>query len=108
MTDIRLDNLENLSPDDLRIQAETLQEQARIAREAGFTQLAANLERAAELTRVPNDILLKMYEALRPRRSTYDQLMQIAALLEKTYDAPITAAFVKEAAEAYKTRNLLA
>jgi len=107
MTDIRLDNLDNLSPEDLQIQAKTLQKQAQVAREAGYTQLAANFERAAELTRVPNDVLLKMYEALRPRRSTYDQLMQIAALLRDTYNAPITAAFVQEAADAYQARNLL-
>lgn len=105
--EIELENLDTLTPEDLRIRAETLKAQAETARQHGFGQLAANLERAAELTRVPNDILLKIYESLRPRRSTYDELIKIAALLDTTYAAPITAAFVREAADVYRTRHLL-
>ncbi|MBZ0286405.1 MAG: diol dehydratase small subunit, partial [Anaerolineae bacterium] len=44
-----------LSPDDMRIQAETLRLQAQVAEGAGYLQLAANLRRAAELTVVPNN-----------------------------------------------------
>ena len=43
----------SLTPDDMRIQAETLRLQAQVAEQAGYTQLAANLRRAAELTAIP-------------------------------------------------------
>ncbi len=98
---------EALSQDALRIQPETLHRQAEIAREAGYDRLAANLSRAAELARVPNEELLRMYEALRPGRSTYSQLISLAETLEREYSAPLTAQFVREAAEAYRKRALL-
>ena len=47
-----------LRGDDVRATAETLALQARVARAAGRSQLADGLERAAELTRVPEDELL--------------------------------------------------
>lgn len=96
-----------LSADDLRIHADTLRAQAQIAHEAGHPQLAGNLLRAAELTVVPNEELLKMYDLLRPGRASYDTLMKLAQLLESTYAAAETASFVREAAEVYKTRGLL-
>ncbi len=96
-----------LNPADLQVGAETLRAQAAIAAEAGFPELAANLTRAAELTAVPNEELLRMYERLRPGRSTYEELLEMAHTLEETYQAPVTAAFVREAAEVYRTRNLL-
>src|SRR5262245_27692561 len=74
----------DLKPEDLRIHADTLRAQAEIARQAGHPQLADNLLRAAELTAVPNDELLKMYELLRPGRASYQQLMGFAGLLVKT------------------------
>ena len=96
-----------LSPADLQIHAETLRIQAAIAREAGFVQLADNLERAAELTVVPNDELLTMYALLRPCRATYEELQQLAEKLATTYNASRNAAWVREAAEVYQQRNLL-
>ncbi len=96
-----------ITAEDLRIRAETLQAQAEIARQAGYERLAANLLRAAELTRVPNAELLAMYEALRPNRSTCEQLLELAARLEKQYQAPNTAGFIREAAEVYRNRGLL-
>jgi propanediol dehydratase small subunit len=96
-----------LSSADLRIHRETLVMQAQIAREAGYEQLAGNLLRAAELTLVPNAEVLQIYDLLRPRRATYDQLMQLAAHLEQSYDAAENAKFVREAAEAYRERKLL-
>lgn len=104
---IGLTTLTELSPDDLRISAETLRAQATVAQTAGFTQLAENLTRAAELTAVPNDELLRMYEIMRPGRSTYTQLQEMATKLEGTYSAVTTAAMVREAAEVYRQRNLL-
>lgn len=107
LNEVTLDNIESLSPDDLRISAESLRAQAQIASEAGYTRLAENLTRAAELTAVPNDELLKMYELLRPERAAYEQLQALAARLEQVYNAEVTARFVREAAEVYKVRGLL-
>ncbi len=104
---IGLDTLAELSPDDLQIGAETLRAQAAVAHEAGFTQLAENLTRAAELTAVPNEELLHMYEIMRPGRSTYEQLQAMATTLENQYSATTTAALVREAAAVYQQRNLL-
>ncbi len=96
-----------LQPDDLRIHAETLRRQAEIARQAGHPQLARNLQRAAELTAVPNDELLQMYDLLRPSRASYQQLIGLADLLERTYHAVETARFVREAAQVYRDKGLL-
>lgn len=96
-----------LSGDDLRTHADTLRQQAEIARAAGYPQLAANFLRAAELTRVPNDELLKIYESLRPERATFDELVRLAHYLETTYEAGETANFIREAAGVYRERNLL-
>jgi propanediol dehydratase small subunit len=95
-----------LTDDDLRITPEALRSQADIAREAGFPQLAANLRRAAELTAVPNADLLWMYEALRPGRATYEEMLALAARLAGDFHAPEMAAFVREAAEVYRARGL--
>src|SRR5262245_38468418 len=92
---------------DLQVSAETLRAQAAIARQAGYTQLAANLTRAAELTAVPNAEILRMYESLRPGRASYDELLTLADDLERAHQAPETAALVREAAEAYRARNLV-
>ena len=55
---------------DLRIHPETLERQAVVAEQHGNPQLGSNLRRAAELTRLPDDEVLAIYEALRPGRST--------------------------------------
>ncbi len=109
LSEITLEAVQNgeLSPADLRIKAETLQAQAEIARQAGYAQLAANLMRAAELTNVPNEELLKMYDLLRPRRATFQELTTLAETLESRYHAPENGHFVREAAEVYQTRGLL-
>lgn len=96
-----------LSADDLRIHADSLRQQAEIARNAGYPQLAENLLRAAELTQVPNDEVLKIYEMLRPERSSWEQLQNLATYLEDTYQAAENAKFIREAAEVYQERGLL-
>jgi propanediol dehydratase small subunit len=108
VSDITLESLSagELTDDDLRIQAETLRAQAQISLDAGYPQLAANLRRAAELAAVPNDELIRMYEVLRPGRAAYEQMLNLAEWLEKQYQANETAAFVREAAEVYRKRNL--
>lgn len=97
----------SLSADDIRATPATLRLQAEIARAAGRTQLAANLERAAELAVVPDDLLLEVYTALRPGRASADELEEWATRLEG-FGATATAAFVREAAAAYADRGLLA
>jgi propanediol dehydratase small subunit len=93
--------------DELRATPETLLRQAEIARAAGRDQLADNLERAAELTAVPEDELLAVYTALRPGRSTVVELEEWASRLDGL-GATRTASFVREAASVYAERGLLA
>jgi propanediol dehydratase small subunit len=92
---------------EIRATPETLQRQAEIARASGRAPLAENLERAAELARVPDDELLAIYTALRPHRSTAEELEGHAIRLDG-WGATRTAAFLREAAAAYVERGLLA
>lgn len=96
-----------LSADELRATPETLRRQAEVAAAAGRTQLAENLRRAAELASVPTETILELYTALRPHRSSGEELEGWAARLEGEHAAPLTAAFVREAAAAYGARLLL-
>ena len=61
---------------DLRIHPDTLERQAVVANKHGNPQLAQNLRRAAELTRLPDDEVLAIYEALRPGRSSVAALVR--------------------------------
>jgi propanediol dehydratase small subunit len=92
---------------DLRIHPETLERQAVIAEHHANPQLGENLRRAAELTRLPDDEVLAIYEALRPGRSTEADLSALAASLSER-GLPRCAALVAEAAEVYARRGLLA
>jgi len=92
---------------EIRATPQTLRLQADVARAAGRSPLAENLERAAELASIPDGELLEIYTALRPRRSSAEELETWAERLE-AWDAPRTAAFVREAAAAYAERQLLA
>ena len=92
---------------DLRIHPETLERQAVVAEQHGNPQLAGNLRRAAELTRLPDDEVLAIYEALRPGRSTPAQLNELAASLD-TRGLPRCAALLTEAADVYARRGLSA
>lgn len=96
-----------LGAEEIRATPETLRLQAEVARSAGRTQLAENLERAAELAAVPDDLLLEAYTALRPGRASGAELEGWAVRLEDL-GAVATAAFVREAAAAYAERGLLA
>lgn len=104
---VTLDHLEELSPEDLRISGETLRAQASVAGQSGFSQLAENLARAAELTAVPNEELLMMYETMRPGRATLEEMQALADRLEQEFGATQTAALVREAAAVYAQRKLL-
>ena len=98
---------ERIDSSELRTSAETLRRQSAIARAAGRPELADNLERAAELVAVPDDVILEVYTALRPCRSTASELGELADRLESGYGAGLVAAFVRDAAAAYAGRGLI-
>jgi len=109
LSDVTLDSLRagRIDSGEIRATPETLLLQSQVARAAGREPLAASLERAAELAAVPDDLLLAVYTALRPRRATAPQLEEWAVQLE-SHGAARTADFVREAAGAYAERGLLA
>ncbi len=96
-----------LGPNDFRISKETLEMQAQVAEAAGRAPLAGNLRRAAELTAVPDERLLQIYNALRPYRSSKQELLDIANELENQFDAKVAADWVREAADVYEQRGRL-
>lgn len=110
LEEITLDALRggSIGADDLRATPETLRRQSAIALAAGRPQLADNLARAAELASVPAETILDIYTALRPHRSSADELESWAARLESEWEAPLTASFVREAKDVYARRGLLA
>jgi propanediol dehydratase small subunit len=109
LADVTLDAVRSgtIAADEMRATPATLSLQADVARAAGRSQLAANLDRAAELAVVPDELLLEVYTALRPRRASAEELEGWAAKLEGL-EAVKTAAFVREAAVTYAERGLLA
>lgn len=109
LSDVTLDSLRagRIDSGEIRATPETLRLQSEVARAAGREPLAASLERAAELAAVPDELLLAVYTALRPRRATAAQLAEWAAQLE-SHGAKRTALFVREAAGVYAERGLLA
>jgi propanediol dehydratase small subunit len=98
---------DEVTAEDFRINGQTLHRQADAAEAAGYWQLAENLRRAAELTGISSQEVLDIYNALRPGRSTYHELITLADRLENDLDAPLTAAFVHEAVEVYQERGIL-
>lgn len=92
---------------DFSITPQALELQAQVAESAGRRQIAMNMRRAAELTAIPDERVLEMYNALRPHRSTFDELIAIADELQNKYNAKSCAAHVREAADVYKRRKLL-
>ena len=93
--------------EDLRITPQALAMQAEIARAAGRPRLAENFERAAELVDVPQDVVMRIYETLRPGRARDKApLLAAARELRETYGAQRMARFVEEAAEVYERRGL--
>jgi len=96
----------DLTADDFHISRETLLWQAEAAQAGGYSQLAINLRRAAELTAFSNQELLDIYTSLRPGRSTYGQLIALSDQLEKERNAQLTARFVREAAEIYQRHGI--
>jgi propanediol dehydratase small subunit len=90
---------------DLRMHPDTLEHQAVVARRHGNPQLADNLRRAAELTALPDEEVMAIYEALRPGRSSAAELTALAASLDAR-GLPRCAALIAEAAAVYARRGL--
>ena len=109
LADLTLDAVasERISAGDIRISAEVLRLQAGIARDAGRDRLALNLERAAELVAVPQELILDTYEMLRPGRISEARLLvERAEMLRRDYGAHTIAALIDEAVAVYERRNL--
>lgn len=109
LTEITLDEVMkgHISSDDIKISKETLKAQGQVARENGSVPMEKNFERAAELVDVPDDVILKMYDKLRPNRSTKLELVLMAQELIEKYNAKNCAKLVMEAVEIYEKRGVL-
>ncbi len=109
LEDITLANVMSgaLTPEDLKITPRILNAQGEIATSAGRKTISRNFTRAAELTVVPDERVLEMYNALRPYRSSKVDLLAIADELETKYEAKISADYIREAAEHYEKRKKL-
>ena len=109
LTDITLDEVmkNHISADDIKISREMLKAQGQVAKEAGNDPMEKNFERAAELVDVPDEVILKMYDKLRPNRSTKLELVMMAQELLEKYNAKNCAKLVMEAAEVYEKRGIL-
>ena len=91
---------------DLRMDPAALAHQASVAAGGGNPQLAENFLRAAELTRIDDDEVMALYEALRPHRSSAEQLEALrVSLVER--GATRCAELVGQAAIVYARRGLL-
>ena len=109
LSEITLDEVQkgHISSEDIKVSKETLKAQGQVAADADDPPMEKNFERAAELTGVPDDVILKMYDKLRPNRSTKVELAAMAKILLDTYHAPHCAKLVLEAAEIYEKRGIL-
>jgi len=107
--DLTLDNVlaSHVTAPDFGITAEGLRLQAAIAERAGRPNLAQNLRRGAELVAIPDNVLLDIYELLRPGRTqNADVLRATAKQLRVTYGAKETASLLEEAALVYERRGI--
>lgn len=97
----------NVQADDIKISQEMLHRQGQVAKEADNPAMEANFQRAAELVNVPDDVILNMYNKLRPNRSTKLELAHMAQELLEVYHAPHCAKLVLEATAIYEKRGIL-
>ena len=109
LRDLTLENLlaGSVAASDFGITAQGLRLQAAIAERAGRPNLAQNLRRGAELVEIPDNVLLDIYELLRPGRAqSADDLRAAADQLRDTYSANETASLLEEAALVYERRGI--
>lgn len=97
----------DITPEDVRISPEMLLNQADIAESAGKVQVAENLRRASEMIAIEDDIVIQMYDMLRPNRATKQQLTEMAETLKTKYHADRLAQLVTEACAVYEKRGIL-
>jgi propanediol dehydratase small subunit len=109
LTDITLEEIKrgNVTAEDIKISKEMLSKQGQVAKENDNPELAKNFERASELVDVPDEVILSMYNKLRPNRATKLELVQLAQELLEKYKAANCAKLVLEAAEIYEKRGIL-
>jgi len=92
---------------DFGITAEGLRRQADIAEQSGRPHLAQNLRRGAEMVAIPEEIVLEIYEQLRPGRThSAAELRATAERVRSLYGAEATAQLIEEAATAYERRGV--
>lgn len=91
---------------DLRMDPAVLAHQAAVAKAGGNPQLAENFLRAAELAVMDDEEVMGLYEALRPHRSSAEQLETLRLSLEGR-GASRCAELVGQAAVVYARRGLL-
>jgi len=109
LRELTLDNLlaGQVTASDFGITADGLRLQADIAERAGRPNLSQNLRRGAELVEIPDNVLLAVYELLRPGRAqSADDLRAAANQLRDTYGAKETASLLEEAALVYERRGI--
>lgn len=109
LSDITLEEVKRgrITADDIKISKEMLYNQGQVARENDNVELAKNFDRASELVDVPDEIILEMYNKLRPNRATKLELVTMAKDLLEQYKAANCAKLVLEAAEIYEKRGVL-
>lgn len=107
--DITLDNVlkGNVSSEDIKISKEVLKMQGEVALDNDKPQMAENFDRASELVDIPDELILKIYNMLRPKRSTKEELITMADMLRTKYKAYKCAELVLEAAAIYEKRDIL-
>jgi propanediol dehydratase small subunit len=109
MDELTMDNVlsDAIGMEDFRITPEALLQQAEIARDVNRTTLAENFGRAAEMALLPQQLIMEIYELLRPGRAQDKAaLMAAAGTLRSEYGAERLARFIEEAAEVYERRGL--
>lgn len=109
LRDLTLDNLlaGHVAASDFVITVDGLRIQAEVAEQARRPNLAQNLRRGAELVEIPDNVLLEVYELLRPGRAqSADDLRAAADQLRDTYGSKETASLLEEAALVYERRGV--
>lgn len=108
LKDFTLDAILNgeIQPEDCRISAETLERHAQLEESVGNFQIATELRRSAEMTRIPDNRIMEIYNDLRPRMSNKETLKEIIEELKTNYNAPQCAAFIEDAIKVYEKRNM--
>ena len=109
LSEITLDAVKKgtITADDIKISKEVLHAQGEVSMDAGNAPMKANFDRAAEMVDIPDEVILEMYNKLRPNRSTKFELVTMAQTLLDKYQAKNCARLVMEAVEIYEKRGIL-